>query len=169
VGSGHNSISITAVGSSSTGQSSAALVVLFHACTVVLCLLRSALFLYCFVEDDLRRAKDVRIARSLERIGSVTYFVGMSLVLFAWMEGFHKNYVHTTHFLPKLRYLFIATSVAMATCSAVLVFVSCMTIDTSQAPGRLSSSFEVFSMALLAAGVVVYGARLARKEQRASC
>lgn len=86
-------------GVAGAGQSSPSVLMVFHGAIAVVCGVRAAMFIYCFVEDDLRRTIDVRLARSLERFGSASFFVAMSLVLFKWMEWFHKNYVRTNRSL----------------------------------------------------------------------
>jgi len=49
----------------------------------------------------------------LNRLGFNLYFTAFTLVLFYWAETYHKNYVSSTQFLPRVFWVFIVSNVGL--------------------------------------------------------
>jgi hypothetical protein len=61
------------------------------------------------------------ITFTLNRLGLTLYFTAFTLVLFYWVESYHKTYISSHEFLPRFFWVFVGCNVVMYAFEAVII------------------------------------------------
>jgi len=106
------------------------------------------------------------VAFALNRFGFLLFFTAFTVVLFYWAETYHKTYVSSSGFLPRLVKLFVTTNLLLYAYEVTLVILFVVQTDQNHyvEEGNLVYEFsimsEVFVSFIVSVGFLIYGARL---------
>jgi len=99
----------------------------------------------------------------LNRVGFTIYFTVFTLVLFYWVENYHKTYVTSREFLPRFFWVFVATNFLLYLYEAIIViiFVAGSHEEESDNPVYELSIYTIIALSFaVSLSFGIYGIRL---------